>query len=85
MKIMEIQQNIIKNMYLTLCKKRNYKIKKDVALYRCPNCGASVSLKTGGVCQYCDSKIDYMLYDWAIIGMNYGSKPSRVVRGDGGI
>ena len=63
-----------KFLYLTLCKKRNYKMRSDVTLYRCPNCGASVSLKTGGVCGYCGSKIDYMLYDWAITEMNEGKK-----------
>lgn len=64
-----------KNMYLTLCKKRNYKMKRDVVMYRCPNCGSSVSLKTGGVCQYCNSQIDYMLYDWAIVGVQFKNKP----------
>ena len=74
-----------KYLYLTLCKKRKYKLNRDVVMYRCPNCGSSISLKTGGVCGYCDSKMDYMLYDWAIVHMHYGDKPSHVVRGDGGI
>ncbi len=74
-----------KYLYLTLCKKRKYKQNGDVVMYRCPNCGSSISLKRGGVCEYCDSKMDYMLYDWAIIHMHYGDKPSHVVRGDGGI
>lgn len=64
-----------KNMYLTLCKKRNYKMKRDAVMYRCPNCGSSISLKTGGICQYCNSQIDYLLYDWAIVGAHFKDKP----------
>ncbi len=74
-----------KYLYLTLCKKRQYKPNRDVVMYRCPNCGSSISLKTGGICEYCDSKMDYLLYDWAIVHMHYGEKPSIAVRGDAGI
>lgn len=38
----------------------------EVMAYRCPNCGASVSLLTGGRCEYCDSTINLKKYDWVI-------------------
>lgn len=72
-----------RHLNLTLCKKKNYKERKDVIMYRCTNCGSAVSLRTGGVCKHCGSKIDYMLYDWAIIGMDYVAKPDMVLRSDG--
>lgn len=68
---------------LTLCKKKNYKERKDVIMYRCTNCGSAVSLRTGGVCKHCGSKIDYMLYDWAIIGMDYVANPDIELRREG--
>jgi hypothetical protein len=39
-------------------------------------------LKEGGVCQYCAAKLDYALYDWAIVGMKYGGRPTWVKRND---
>lgn len=72
-----------RHLNLTLCKKKNYKERKDVIMYRCTNCGSAVSLRTGGMCRHCGSKIDYMLYDWAIIGMDYVAKPDMVLRFDG--
>lgn len=71
-----------KYLYMTLCKNRNYKIKRDVVMYRCPCCSASISLKEGGVCQYCGAKLDYRLYDWAVVGMKYGARPFWAKRND---
>lgn len=72
-----------RHLNLTLCKKKNYKERKDVIMYRCTNCGSAVSLRTGGVCKHCGSKIDYMLYDWAIIGMDYVANPDIELRREG--
>ncbi|MGN0427235.1 MAG: GlsB/YeaQ/YmgE family stress response membrane protein [Agathobacter sp.] len=33
---------------------------------KCPNCGASISLKDGGKCMYCDSSLDLAKLDWVI-------------------
>ena len=32
----------------------------------CPNCGASLSLKNGCKCLYCDSELDLVNIDWVI-------------------
>lgn len=53
---------------VTLKKKNDYKIKNDVNIYRCPNCGATISLVEGGKCEYCGSEADYISYDWVIVG-----------------
>lgn len=67
---------------VTLCKKRKYRMKREVVLYRCPNCGASISLKEGGICKFCDSKMDYMLYDWAIKDITFVAPNSYEIRVD---
>lgn len=33
---------------------------------KCPNCGASISLKNGGKCEYCDGVFDLTKIDWMI-------------------
>ncbi len=37
-----------------------------VRAYHCNNCGNSVSLLNGGVCEYCGTKLDYENYSWII-------------------
>lgn len=67
---------------ITLCKKKDYKIRKDIVMYRCNNCGSSISLRGGGVCKHCGTRMDYMLYDWAIVGMRYADKMQQPIRTD---
>lgn len=49
----------------------------EVLAYRCPNCGASVSLLTGGRCEYCDTMIHVKKYDWVIEDISNVKKQSK--------
>ncbi|MBQ7972084.1 MAG: hypothetical protein IJ291_01320 [Lachnospiraceae bacterium] len=51
---------------VTLMKKNTNKIKHDVVLYRCNNCGSTISLVEGGKCKHCGTEMDYAAYDWVI-------------------
>ncbi|HHZ06559.1 MAG TPA: hypothetical protein GX401_07230 [Clostridiales bacterium] len=53
---------------LTLRKSADVKTQciNDAVVYRCKGCGSPISLLNGGVCQYCDTKLDLMQYDWVI-------------------
>ena len=52
---------------MTLAKKRRYRLKNDISIYRCNDCGATISLVEGGKCAYCGHEIDYGTYDWMIV------------------
>lgn len=43
----------------------------DVNVYRCDSCGASLSLLTGGRCEYCGQGLNLKEYDWVINGYQY--------------
>ena len=38
----------------------------SIHCYYCPNCSGTVNLLNGGVCDYCDTKMDYSKYSWMI-------------------
>lgn len=40
----------------------------DVNVYRCDSCGASLSLLSGGRCEYCGKGLDLKEYDWVVEG-----------------
>ncbi|MCQ2494784.1 MAG: hypothetical protein MJ104_09295 [Lachnospiraceae bacterium] len=61
-------------VFVSLRQKRNHKIKHDVSMYKCPKCGASISLVSGGRCDYCGYGLKLEEYDWVITGMNYTDK-----------
>lgn len=56
---------------VTLAKRLNHKLKNEVSLYRCNDCGATISLLEGGKCKYCNKEIDYVTYDWVVIGYKH--------------
>lgn len=39
-----------------------------IKMHRCSQCGSSVSLLNGGICTYCNAKLDYSLYGFMIEG-----------------
>ena len=58
--IYEVHKFIKKELVFFL--NNNKKIKRLVS----PNCGASLSLKNGCKCLYCDSELDLINIDWVI-------------------
>ncbi len=42
------------------------KINSDLLVYKCKNCGSSISLLNGGICEYCGSKILLENFDWKV-------------------
>lgn len=38
----------------------------SIHCYYCPNCSGTINLLNGGVCDYCDTKMDYSKYSWMI-------------------
>ena len=38
----------------------------DAQMFRCCNCGATVSLVEGGICKYCNTPIEMIHHDWVI-------------------
>lgn len=59
---------------LKLVKKLSGQLKNDVTMYRCPGCGATVSLVDGGKCAYCGGVLNLVDYDWIIEGYEKVSK-----------
>ena len=39
---------------------------KALREYKCPNCGGSVDILGGGVCDYCNTAVDYRNFGWII-------------------
>lgn len=39
---------------------------KSLVSYTCEKCGSSINLLNGGICEHCNSRIDFSKYDWAI-------------------
>ncbi len=52
---------------MRLAKKTLHRMKSEISMYTCCNCGATVSLTEGGVCKYCGTEMEYDAYDWVII------------------
>lgn len=46
----------------------------SIRQYSCENCGSSVSLLEGGVCEYCGTKLDYAKYSYIISEYNVVGK-----------
>lgn len=63
-KIIEVPEAI----KLTLVKDKNAKSQNicEPTVLRCPNCGGSYNLLNGGHCEYCESELDLVRYDWVI-------------------
>lgn len=57
--------------------------------YKCPNCGGSVDILNGGVCQYCNTVVDYRKFGWIITSYTNLGQPenpfSRILAGALGI
>ncbi len=58
-------------VFVSLRQRRDHKIKHDVTMYKCPKCGASISLVSGGKCDYCGYGLQIEEYDWVITDMSY--------------
>ncbi|MBQ7774980.1 MAG: hypothetical protein IJ379_03580 [Lachnospiraceae bacterium] len=53
---------------LLLSGKREILEKSTAAIreYKCPNCHGSISLLEGGICEYCNTQLDYENYSWVL-------------------
>lgn len=60
---------IVKFKMLRSVKSLN-EIKPDFLNYQCKNCGASLSLLNGGICEFCGTTIALENFDWKIIEYN---------------
>lgn len=45
--------------------------------YKCPNCGGSVDILGGGVCEYCNTTVDYRNFGWIIISYTNLGRPEN--------
>lgn len=63
-KITPYTEQVILNLS---CRKEALKYNTTVIkMHRCAQCGSSVSLLNGGICTYCNTKLDYSLYSFII-------------------
>ena len=52
-----------------------------IRCYSCPNCGSTISLLDGGICEYCDTKLDYSEYGYLFEGYEIlGKEPNKMRR-----
>lgn len=62
---------------------------KALREYKCPNCGGSVDILSGGVCEYCKTAIDYSHFGWMITSYKNMGRPenpyARILAGGFGI
>ncbi len=63
-KIKEETEQVILNISLKNIV-NNYD-ESNIIMYKCENCGSTVSLLNGGVCEYCGTKMDYSKYSFII-------------------
>lgn len=45
--------------------------------YKCPNCGGSVDILGGGVCEYCNTTVDYRNFGWIITSYTNLGQPEN--------
>ena len=45
--------------------------------YKCPNCGGSVDILGGGVCEYCNTAVDYRNFGWIITSYTNLGQPEN--------
>ena len=59
----------IKRLNPIFCRKRNVETSliTNFEILNCKNCGASISFLEGGKCNYCNTKINIMDYDWVMV------------------
>lgn len=50
---------------------------KALREYKCPNCGGSVDILGGGVCDYCNAAVDYRNFGWIITSYTNLGKPEN--------
>ena len=48
--------------------------------YKCPNCGGSVDILGGGVCEYCNTAVDYRNFGWIITSYTNLGQPENPLR-----
>ena len=58
------KSRVEKTNFLTLEKIRNFKIASIIK--KCPNCGASISVNTSGVCPFCRNIYNQSDYSWIL-------------------
>lgn len=58
------QTRVEKTQILTLTKKRTFLMQK--AVRKCPGCGASISINTKGICEYCGATYNLEDYDYIL-------------------
>lgn len=58
------QTRVEKTNILTLTKKRTFLMQK--AVRKCPGCGASISVNTKGICEYCGTTYNLEDYDYIL-------------------
>ncbi len=72
LQLLELRKNKIKSrkehIKLTFSKKTTSLIdtESDAQIFRCSQCGATVSLVEGGICKYCNKPIEMINHDWVI-------------------
>lgn len=50
---------------------------KALREYKCPNCGGSVDILGGGVCDYCNAAVDYRNFGWIITSYRNLGQPEN--------
>ena len=50
---------------------------KALREYKCPNCGGSVDILGGGVCDYCNAAVDYRNFGWIITSYTNLGQPEN--------
>ena len=50
---------------------------KALREYKCPNCGGSVDILGGGVCDYCNAAVDYRNFGWIITAYRNLGQPEN--------
>ena len=50
---------------------------KALREYKCPNCGGSVDILGGGVCDYCNVAVDYRNFGWIITSYTNLGQPEN--------
>ncbi len=54
---------------------------KALREYKCPNCGGSVDILGGGVCEYCNTSVDYRNFGWIITSYTNLGQPENPFAG----
>ena len=72
-------RNRYENLRLELEGRQEIVTQHDKALreYKCPNCGGSVDILGGGVCDYCNTAVDYRNFGWIITSYTNLGQPEN--------